>query len=89
LARLSFTKNLERHVACPPETVDGDTLRAVLEAYLGLHPALRSYLLDEQGELRKHVVIFVDGRQLADRRGLTDVVGPSSEVCVMQALSGG
>ena len=89
MARISFTRNLERHVRCPSETVSGSTLRAVLEAYFSLHPALRAYLLDEQGALRKHVVIFVDGRQLGDRSGLSDAVGDASEVYVMQALSGG
>jgi len=89
VARVSFTPNLDRHVHCPSETVPGANLRAVLESYFALHPALRSYLLDEQGALRKHVVIFVDGRQLADRGGLLDAVSDTSEVFVMQALSGG
>lgn len=89
MPRISFTSNLQRHVACPAETVSGETLRAVLESYFALHPALRSYVLDEQGVLRKHVVLFVDGRQLGDREGLSDAVGERSEVYVMQALSGG
>jgi hypothetical protein len=89
VARVSFTRNLERHVQCPAETVGGTNLRAVLESYFALHPTLRAYVLDEQGALRKHVVIFVDGRQLGDRSGLSDAVGEASEVYVMQALSGG
>ena len=89
MARISFTQNLDRHVKCPPETVDGANLRAALESYFLRHPALRPYLLDEQGALRKHVVIFVDGRQLGDRNGLTDSLSDASEVYVMQALSGG
>ena len=89
MARITFTRNLDRHVHCPTETVTGANLRAVLESYFELHPALRAYLLDEQGALRKHVVIFVDGRQLGDRSGLSDAVGDGSEVYVMQALSGG
>ena len=89
MARISFTKNLDRHVQYPAETVGGANLRAVLESYFALHPALRAYVLDEQGALRKHVVIFVDGKQLGDRNGLLDAVGETSEVYVMQALSGG
>jgi hypothetical protein len=46
-------------------------------------------VLDERGVLRKHMTIFVDGRQLADRDGLSDRVEPRSEIYVMQALSGG
>jgi hypothetical protein len=35
------------------------------------------------------VAVFVDGARVGDRRGLRDRVDPSSEVYVMQALSGG
>jgi sulfur-carrier protein len=87
--RVTFTSHLERHVACPSETVSGATAREVLEAYLQGHPQVRPYLFDEQGALRQHVVIFVDGEQARDRKGLADPVGQSSELYVMQALSGG
>ena len=52
-------------------------------------PRLREYVVDERGVLRKHMTVFVDGQQLADREGLSDPVGPRSEIFVMQALSGG
>jgi hypothetical protein len=35
------------------------------------------------------MMVFVDGRQIADRERLSDPVGPHSELYVMQALSGG
>ena len=89
MARVTFTKNLERHVACPSEDVAGATLRAVLDAYFERHPRVRSYVLDEQNELRRHVVLFVDGRQVAERKGFGQAVRDDSEVYVMQALSGG
>jgi len=89
MARVTFTKNLERHVACPSEDVPGATLRAVLDGYFERHPLVRSYVLDEQSELRRHVVLFVDGRQVAERKGFTQAVRGDSEVYVMQALSGG
>jgi molybdopterin converting factor small subunit len=86
---VTFTSHLSRHVECPSETVAGSTVGEVLEAYVRLHPAVGAYLLDEQGTLRKHVVVFVDGRQAHDRRALSDGVSAASEVYVMQALSGG
>jgi sulfur-carrier protein len=89
MARLVFTSNLERHVACPADTVTGETVRAALENYFAAHPKVRSYILDEQDTLRRHVVIFVDGRQLRDRQRLTESVEPNTEIYVMQALSGG
>ena len=89
MARVAFTQNLQRHVACPPCTVEGATLRAVLDAAFATNPKARSYVLDDRGELRHHMVVFIDGEMLHDRAGLTDPVRPDSDVYVMQALSGG
>ena len=47
-------------------------------------------MLDEQGAVRKHMVIFLDGIALKDRVHLSDpVLREDSEIFVMQALSGG
>jgi molybdopterin synthase sulfur carrier subunit len=89
MPRISFTSHLTRHVECPAEPVDGGTVREVLEAYFARHPRVRSYVLDDQGGLRHHVVVFVRGEQARDRSGLSDAVGDGDEVYVMQALSGG
>ena len=64
-------------------------MRECLEAAFGLYPRAQGYVLDEHGALRHHMVVFVDGTAVSDRRGLGDPVAPSSEICVMQALSGG
>jgi hypothetical protein len=84
-----FTPAIQRHVDCPPLEVAGATVRAALEAYFGQHALARTYVIDEQGALRQHVVVFVDGAQVRDRRALDDAVGPRAEIYVMQALSGG
>lgn len=89
VATVHFTRNLHRHVACPPERVDATTARAALDAYFALHPAVRGYVLDEQGILRTHVNVFVDGTQVADRTRMDDPVDDRSEIHVIQALSGG
>jgi hypothetical protein len=89
MALVSFTANLQRHVSAPPFQARAGTLRAVLEEVFAAQPALRGYVLDDQQGLRKHVTVFVDGVQIADRRHLSDEVAEGSEVWVMQALSGG
>ena len=53
------------------------------------YPGIRGYLLDDQGSLRKHVNIFVDGALISDRTTLLDKITEHSEVYIMQALSGG
>ncbi|MDB4956629.1 MAG: thiamine S [Myxococcales bacterium] len=89
MATVTFTPNLKRHVECPTEAVAGSTVRAVLDVVFAHNPRLRGYVLDDQGVLRKHMMVFVDGQQIEDRDHLSDPVREASEVYVMQALSGG
>lgn len=89
MARVSFTANLRRYLDCPPAEVPAATVRAALDTVFAANPRLRSYVLDEQGRLRRHVTIFIGDRAIADRAGLSDPVGAEEEVIVFQALSGG
>ena len=89
MPRVAFTPNLQRHLACPPRQVSGNTVRAVLDQVFLENPALRGYILDDQGHLRQHVNIFINDRMISHRKTLTDKVDSDSEVFVMQALSGG
>jgi molybdopterin converting factor small subunit len=89
MAHVVFTANIQQHVDCPPVEAEGRTVREVLEATFRSNPQARSYVLDDQGAIRKHMVVFVNGRAINDRSGLSDVVPEGGEVYVMQALSGG
>lgn len=84
-----FTPALQRHVACPEARAPGATVREVLDRVFADRPKARGYILDDAGALRHHVVVFVDGAAVTDRRALTDAVAEGSEIYVMQALSGG
>jgi hypothetical protein len=86
---VAFTRNLQRHVACPPCRVTGATVAESLAAAFALYPRLQGYVLDEHGALRFHMAVFVDGVPVTDRRGLSDPVSETGEIFVMQALSGG
>jgi len=89
MAHVVFTPNLERHTSCPSAQAGGKTVGAVLDRVFRENPGLKSYVLDDQGRLRQHVVVFVNGQMIEDRLGLSDSVGDSDELFVMQALSGG
>jgi len=89
MPRVVFTSNLQRHVTCPEMQVAAGTVRSALAQVFAAQPQARGYVLDEQGHLRKHVVVFVDGQRVRDRELLSDAVRDSSEVYVMQALTGG
>lgn len=89
MPRVAFTRNLQRHVACPPSQVGGVTVRDSLDEAFALYPRARGYVLDEHGALRQHMAVFVDGEPVLDRRALGDPVSATAEILVMQALSGG
>lgn len=89
MVTILFTPNLLRHVAIEPQRTAPGSLREVLEAAFERHPRLRGYLLDDQGGLRRHLAIFVNGVAIHDRVHLRDPVPDGAEVYVMQSLSGG
>jgi molybdopterin synthase sulfur carrier subunit len=88
VAQLYFTQNLARHTECPSAALAAETVGELLERYFERWPAVRGYVLNDQGEVRQHVKVLVDGRNIKDRRKLTDRLKEDSEVYVFQALSG-
>jgi sulfur-carrier protein len=89
MAHVSFTSNLRRHRAVPEAEAEGGTVREVLDRVFAADPLLRSYVLDDQGRLRRHVNVYLNGEIVADRAGLSDAAGPADRIHVLQALSGG
>ena len=65
------------------------TAEEVIEALSREHPGIRDRVLDEQGELRRHVNIFIDGENARFAGGLKAQVGAASEMWIHPALSGG
>jgi sulfur-carrier protein len=64
----------------------GASLAEVLADLDRRYPGLRFRIVDEQDRIRRHIRIFLDGRQVYD---LAAPVRPESEVQIVQALSGG
>ena len=84
-----FTPQLRRFTQTPVLDCEAGTLRQALESAFAANPRLRGYVLDDQGHVRPNVAIFVDGRRCADAVAQSDPLLPTSQVYVMQALSGG
>lgn len=89
MAKVVFTPNIQRHVACPETEAAGRTVREVLDNVFSNNARARSYVLDDQGALRRHMTIFLDGLIIRDRTHLSDPTTESSSIYVFQALSGG
>jgi hypothetical protein len=89
MVRVTFTPTLQRHIACPPVAVEAATVREALDAAFADNARARAYVLDDQSALRKHMVVFIDGKRIEDRVRLSDPVRENAEIYVLQALSGG
>ena len=89
MATIAFTPHLRavgptQAAACP-----GAPLAEMLDALHPSYPRLKDYVLADQGRLRKHIAIFIDGTMTARDSALTRPLDTSSHVYVFQALSGG
>ena len=89
MPKVSFTAALERFLSAPSVEVEAVTLSEALAAVFTSKPTLRGYLLDDQGALRCHVAVYINGWPVKDRTGLTDPLSPRDEIYVFQALTGG
>ncbi len=89
MACVVFAPAIQRHVATPAHDVHADSVGAALHMVFELQPELRGYILTDQGRLRPHLAIFVDGVAVRDRKFLADPIRSESQIYVVQALSGG
>lgn len=67
------------------QQVAGETVREAISALFAKEPGLRTHLVDEQGEIRPHVSVFVDGVQAS----MDTPVRPGADIRVLHAVSGG
>ena len=89
MTTIEFTSNIQRHVKAPVLSVEAATVGEALKLYFAKYPEVRPYLLDNQGALRQHMLVLVDGIAIADRSRQNDSLKPGSDIFVFQALSGG
>ncbi|MCZ7670133.1 MAG: MoaD/ThiS family protein [Chloroflexi bacterium] len=72
------------------EPGDGATAQNLLEAILTEFPDMRAELLDEHGELYRHVHLFINGRDvylLPDKMAV--VIQPTDKIDLFPAVAGG
>ena len=65
--------------------VHGDTVAAAFEDLFRVKPGLRNHVVDENGAIRPHVSVFVDGLQ----SDLATPVPDGVEIRIINAVSGG
>ncbi len=65
------------------------TIGEALERLWRLHPGLRDRIVNERGEVRQHVNLFVGNESIRFTGGLTTAVPDGAEVSIVPAVSGG
>ena len=65
------------------------TVAEAFDALWQLHPGLRDRVLDEQGEVRRHINVFVGEESIRFADGLATAVPEKSEILIVPAVSGG
>jgi molybdopterin converting factor small subunit len=68
--------------------LSGVTVRAVLEALVEAHPALRERILPG-GELPQFLNVFADGSDIRLAQGLETPVGDETALILLPAVAGG
>jgi len=66
-----------------------ETVGQVLEALAGRHAGVVDRVMDERGEVRQHVNIFVDGDNIRFLDGLGTAVSDGASIVIVPAVSGG
>jgi molybdopterin synthase sulfur carrier subunit len=81
---------LRRQVGNQPLlTVEGSTVREVIDALDQNYPGLRFQLCYETGELRSFVNIFVHHENIRYLQGLDTPIPPGGQVSIFPSVAGG
>ena len=68
---------------------EGVTLLSCIEGLDSSYPGLKERLLDELGDLRRFVNIYVNGEDIRFQQGMQTPLKPGDEVSIVPAVAGG
>lgn len=67
----------------------GESVRAVIEDLEKRHPGMRERLLDDKGELRRFVNIYLNGDDIRFLNQLSSQVKDGDDISIVPAIAGG
>lgn len=70
-------------------TAQSASLTALVDELEGTYPGMRERLVDEGGELRRFVNLFVNGEDIRFLQGLDTTLNEGDEVSIVPAVAGG
>lgn len=68
---------------------DGASIRLVLEDLERRHPGIRERLLDDKGEIRRFVNIYLNGDDIRFLESLNSKVKDGDDISIVPAIAGG
>jgi molybdopterin synthase sulfur carrier subunit len=70
-------------------SVEGATLSEVLESLDASYPGIKARVLDDTGELRRFVNVYVDNDDVRFAEGLQTAISDGGQVSIIPAVAGG
>ncbi len=89
-ARVRVPTPLRKFTAGSEEvSAAGESVRAVIEDLERSHPGMRERLLDDKGELRRFVNIYLNGDDIRFLDQLNSRVKDGDDISIVPAIAGG
>ena len=90
MARIILTRALAQHTdGILEHGVRHGDVRSALDQLTDRFPPLKQILLNDRGQLREHINVFVNDELVGERTRLANAVGDGDTVFVLQSVSGG
>jgi len=84
--KVSIPSPLRSYTEADEVEAEGSTVAELLADLERRHPGIRFRMIDEQGAIRPHLRIFVNGERVPDTGA---ELSPGDRLQILQALSGG
>ena len=69
--------------------VNGNNIKQILEELFSEHPDIKGHLVEEDGNLRNFVNIFIEGEDIRQKGGMSAEVVDGSDVRIIPSIAGG
>ncbi len=69
--------------------IEGKTLREVVEKLGEINPEIKNRILDENGDVRRFINVYVNNEDIRFIKGIDTEVKDSDEISIIPAIAGG
>ena len=69
--------------------VQGSTVSEIIADLVKRYPAIQNHIIDKNGELRRHVNLFLNDKNIKDLDGLETSVQENDRIILLPSISGG